>query len=321
MEKYYQLTEHQRYQLAALRKEGHSQNAIATNLGFHPSTISRELRRNRGQRGYRPHQAHQKTHQRRQEAGKAVKMTAVVIAQVEEKLHQEWSPEQISGWLSRTGGMALSHERIYQHVRADRQAGGRLYTHLRQGHKKRKKRYGKPDSRGQIRNRVSIEQRPNVVEKKKRIGDWEIDLVVGRKQQGALVTLVERRSRYTLIGQVATKQADEVATMTIGLLKPQQGHTHTITADNGKEFAAHQRIGRALRAQVYFAHPYHSWERGLNENTNGLIRQYFPKGTDFKPVITAEIQKVQDRLNHRPRKVLGFRSPYEVWSQETGHKP
>ncbi len=321
MEQYHQLTEYQRYQLAALRKEGRPQKTMAANLGVHPSTISRELHRNRGPRGYRPHQAHQKTQQRRQEAAKAVKMTPAVIAQVEEKLRQEWSPEQIAGWLSRTRGISLSHERIYQHVRTDRRAGGPLYTHLRQGHKKRKKRYGKPDSRGQIRDRVSIENRPEVVEKKSRIGDWEIDLVVGRKQQGALVTLVERRSRYTVIGKVTTKQAEEVATTTIGLLEPQQEYTHTITADNGKEFAAHQSISRRLQAQVYFAHPYHSWERGLNENTNGLIRQYFPKGTDLEPVSDVDIDRIMDRLNHRPRKVLGFRSPYEVWCQETGNEP
>ncbi len=321
VEKYHQLTEHQRYQLAALRKESHPQKTIAANLGVHASTISRELRRNLGQRGYRPHQAQQKTQQRRQQAAKAVKMTPTMIADVEEKLRQEWSPEQIAGWLPQSSGISLSHERIYQHVRADRQAGGSLYTHLRQGRKKRRKRYGKPDSRGQIRNRVSIDQRPDVVAKRSRIGDWEIDLVVGRKQHGALVTLVERRSRYTLIGKVATKQAEEVATRTIGLLQSQRQHTHTITADNGKEFAAHQAIGQALQAQVYFAHPYHSWERGLNENTNGLIRQYFPKGTDFEPVTDAEIQKVTDRLNHRPRKILGFRSPDEVWRQETGNPP
>ena len=287
MKKYHQLTEYQRYQLAALRKEGPPQKTMAANLGVHPSTISRELRRNRGQRGYRPRQTHQKTQQRRQAAAKAVKMTPAVIAQVEEKLRQEWSPEQIAGWLPRTRGISLSHERIYRHVRTDCQAGGTLYTHLRQGHKKRKKRYGKPDSRGQIRDRVSIEKRPEGVEKKSRIGDWEIDLVVGRKQQGALVTLVERRLSYTVIGKGATKQAEEVATTTLGLLEPQQEHTHTITADNGKEFAAHQRISRRLQAQVYFAHPYHSWERGLNENTNGLIRPYFPKGTDLEPVSDA----------------------------------
>jgi IS30 family transposase len=317
MKKYHQLTAYQRYQLAALKKEGHMQTTIAANLGVDASTISRELGRNRGQRGYRPGQAQQKSQHRRQEAAKAVKQTPQMITQIKKRLRHQWSPEQISGWLGRLGGPSLSHEWIYQYVRADRQGGGDLYTHLRQGRKKRRKRYGKPDARGQLRNRVSIEQRPAVVEKKSRIGDWEIDLVMGRKQHGALVTLVERRSRYTVIGKVTTKQADEVATETIDRLRPYQAHTHTITADNGKEFAAHQRIGQALKAQVYFAHPYHSWERGLNENTNGLIRQYFPKGTDFQPVSQAVLQQVVDRLNHRPRKALHFRSPYEVWCQET----
>lgn len=234
MKTYHQLTEYQRYQLYALRKEGHAQNTIAANLGVAPSTISRELRRNRGQRGYRPRQAQQKSQQRRQAAVKATKRTPPLVRQIEEKLGQQWSPEQISGWLGRGGGVSLSHEWIYQYVRADRQAGGALYTHLRQSQKKRRKRYGKPDARGQIRDRVSIEQRPAIVDQKSRIGDWEIDLVVGRKHHGALVTLAERRSRYTVIGKVTTKQADEVATEAIDRLRPYQAHTHTITADNGK---------------------------------------------------------------------------------------
>ena len=180
MKKYHQLTAHQRYQLAALKKEGHAQKTIAANLGVHASTISRELRRNRGHRDYRPRQAQHKSQQRQHEAAKALKQTPQLLAQIEEKLRQEWSPEQISGWMGRTGGVSLSHEWIYQYVRGDGQRGGGLYRHLRQSHKRRRKRYGKPDARGQIRDRVSIEQRPAVVEKKSRIRDWEIDLVMGR---------------------------------------------------------------------------------------------------------------------------------------------
>jgi IS30 family transposase len=200
-------------------------------------------------------------------------MTPEVVAHIEGYVRQEWSPEQIAGRLETTCGLELSPERIYQHIRADRQAGGRLYQHLRPSRKKRKKRYGKPDARGQIKNRVSMDQRPAIVEEKSRIGDWEIDLVMGAKGQGALVSLVERRSRYTLLGKVASKQADEVADKTVELLTPHKAHTETITADNGKEFAAHATLSQALDAAVYFAHPYHAWERGLNENTNGLIRQ------------------------------------------------
>ena len=180
-----------------------------------------------------------------------------------------------SGRLATTDGFRLSPQRIYQHIQADRQAGGMLYRHLRHSQKKRKKRYGKADARGQIKGRISMDQRPAIVEEKSRIGDWEIDLVMGRARTGALVSVVERRSRYTVLG-VPSKQAEHVAAATIALLAAHKGHTQTITADNGKEFAHHATISQALDAAVYFAHPYHAWERGLNENTNGLIRQYRP---------------------------------------------
>jgi len=239
-------------------------------------------------------------------------MTPEVVRQIEEKLRQEWSPEPIAGTLKQMHGVGLSHERIYPHVRADRQTGGMLYQHLRHSHKKRKKRYGKADGRGQIKDRVSIEERPAIVDTKSRIGDGEIDRLLGGPRGGALITLVERRSRYTLLGKVATKQAEEIANRTITLLDPYKQHTHTITADNGKEFAAHHTIGQALDVSVYFAHPYHAWERGLNENTNGLIRQYVPKRTDIGSLSDAQIQHIMDRLNHRPRKGLGYRTPHEL---------
>ena len=270
---YHQLTEYQRYQIYALKKAGHTQQRITETLAVWPSTICRELRRNQGQRGYRPHQAHHQALARRRCKAKATKMTAAVIERIESDLHQEWSPEQIAGRLAATGGLRLSPQPIYQHIQADRQTGGTLYRHLRPSQKKRKKRYGKADGRGQIKDRVSIDQRPAIVAEKSRIGDWEIDLVMGRWRTGALVSLVERRSRYTLLGKVASKQAEQVAATTIALLAPHKRHTQPITADNGKEFAHHATITEALDAAVYFAHPYHAWERGLNENTNGLIRQ------------------------------------------------
>ena len=172
-------------------------------------------------------------------------MTPEVVERIEADLRQEWSPEQIAGRLAAQGGLQLSPERIYQHIRADRQVGGTLYRHLRHSQKKRKKRYGKPDARGQIKDQIRIDQRPTVVEEKSRIGDWEIDLVMGGKGQGALVSLVERRSRYTLLGKVASKQAEEVASKTIGVLAPHKEYTETITADNGKEFAHHTAISQA----------------------------------------------------------------------------
>ena len=318
---YHQLTEHQRYQIYALKKAGHDQQSIAATVSVSPSTICRELHRNQGQRGYRPHQAHHKALARRRSKAKATKMTAAVIERIEADLRQEWSPEQIAGRLAATDGLRLSPQRIYQHIQADRQAGGTLYRHLRHSQKKRKKRYGKADARGQIKDRVSIDQRPAIVEAKSRIGDWEIDLVMGRAHTGALVSVVERRSRYTVLGKVASKQAEQVAATTIALLAPHKGHTQTITADNGKEFAHHATISQALDAAVYFAHPYHAWERGLNENTNGLIRQYVPKGTGLDTLSEAQIHHIMDRLNHRPRKGLAFQTPHEILCKETEVQP
>ena len=248
-------------------------------------------------------------------------MTPAVIGRIEADLRQEWSPEQIAGRLATTDGLCLSPQRIYQHIQSDRQAGGTLYRHLRHGQKQRKKRYGKADGRGQIKDRVSIDQRPAIVEEKSRIGDWEIDLVMGRPRTGALVSLVERRSRYTVLGKVGSKQAEQVAATTIALLAPYKEHTQTITADNGKEFAHHATISQALDAAVYSAHPYHAWQRGLNENTNGLIRPYVPKGTALDTLSQAQIHHIMERLNHRPRKGLAFQTPYEILSKETDVQP
>ena len=250
---YHQLTEYQRHQIYALKKAGHDQQCIAAPLAVSPSTICRELQRNQGQRGYRPGQAHHKALARRRHKSKVTKMTAAVIERIEAGLRQEWSPAQISGRLEATDGLRLSPQRIYQHIQADRPAGGMLYRPLRHSQKKRKKRYGKADARGPIKDRVSMDQRPAIVEEKSRIGDGEIDLVMGGQRTGALVSVVERRSRYTVLGKVPSKQAEHVAATTIALLAPHKGHTQTITADNGKEFAHHATISQALDAAVYFA--------------------------------------------------------------------
>ncbi len=315
MRKYGQLTEAGRYQIYALRKAGHQQVEIAQIITVHPSTISREVRRNTGQRGYRPRQAHQKALRRRHQAAKKSKMTPELTTVIEAQVQKEWSPEQISGWLKKTHPVSVSHQRIYQHIQADRQQGGTLHQHLRQAKKKRRKRYGRSDSRGQIKDRISIEERPEIVDQKSRIGDWEIDTVIGKNHRGALITLVERFSRYTLIAKANSRHAEEVAQKTISLLAPVESLVHTVTADNGKEFAQHKAIGNTLGASIYFAHPYHAWERGLNENTNGLIRQYFPKGSSLENVSQQQIQRVMNRLNHRPRKGLAFSTPAQLFQQ------
>ena len=316
MRNYKQLNQAQRYQIEILKKAGKNQKEIAELLGVSAATISRELKRNKGQKGYRPKQAQMKADKRKKQAAKVLKMTPALISLIEARILLDWSPEQVSGQLKAELGILISHERIYQHIWTDKRHGGTLYTHLRQSNKKRKKQYGSKDKRGQIRNRVSIDERPAIVAEKTRIGDWEIDTVIGQNHQGALVTIVDRVSKFTLIKKVDSKHAEVVTAATITLLQPYLDKTLTITADNGKEFAGHETIKEQLNADVYFAHPYHSWERGLNENTNGLIRQYFTKGSSFENITDDEVEAVMNKLNHRPRKTLKFKTPHKVFFAE-----
>jgi IS30 family transposase len=307
---YAQLTCEQRYQIYALLKAGHNQSEIAYLIRVHKSTISRELRRNRGLKGYRPKQAHQFALNRRKKAWHRIEASAWIL--IESLIRQEWSPEQVSEWLRENYGRQISHEWIYQYILTDKQAGGDLHRHLR-CQKKRRKRYGSYDRRGTLKNRVSIDQRPAVVDTRRRLGDWEVDTIIGKGHRHAIVSLTERKSRLALLRKVERKTAQAVADAVIELLKPLSIRTHTITADNGKEFGDHERIARDLRADVYFAHPYSSWERASNENMNGLIRQYFPKKRSFATISEEEIEFAMERLNNRPRKCLGFKSPNQVF--------
>ena len=315
MNNYSQLTQEQRYHISGLRKAGKLQIHIAHEIGVHKSTISRELRRNCGYRGYRPQQAHQRALSNRYQAEKRIKFTPELIKIVTEKILLDWSPDQISGYLKKETIANISHERIYQFLLVDKKAGDKLYAHLRHSGKKRKKRYGSKDRRGQIKNRVSIDERPEIVEKKQRIGDWEGDTIIGKQQQKSIVTLVDRVSKVVRIGPVATKHSDSVAKIIISILKPMEHINHTVTLDNDKEFSAHEKIAQSLNIAIYFAHPYSSWERGLNENTNGLIRQYIPKGSSFEDVTYEQIKFIENRLNNRPRKSLGYLTPSEVYQQ------
>ena len=310
---YTQLTQKQRYQIYAFLKAGFSQSAIASEINVHKSTICRELKRNKGQKGYRPKQAHVKATNRRQKAVKYVKITPKLIILINNLIRQDFSPEQVSGTLKRNYGLMISHETVYKHLLVDKANGGTLYKHLRRSNRKRKKRYGSRNLRGQITGRVSIDLRPAIVDNKERIGDWEIDTVIGKNHKGALLTIVERKSKYTLMQKLSYKRSRLVADAAIDFLAPYQDKVFTITSDNGKEFADHQRISKQLTAKIYFAHPYHSWERGLNENTNGLIRQYFPKNTNFKTITVESVQNVMDQLNNRPRKTLDYATPNEVF--------
>jgi IS30 family transposase len=310
---YKQLTLVERYKIKALMQAGTSKNRIAEILGVHRSTVFRELKRNHGEIGYSPERAQDETDSRRRGARKAVRFTDDVKERVECWLKMDMSPEQISGRLKREAGIRISHETIYKHVWADKEAGGSLYKHLRWSGKKKRKRYGKKDLRGQIPSRVSIDERPLVVDTKERIGDWEVDTMIGKNHKGILVTAVERKAKFTCIGQAPNKKAEMVTKVLVDMLSPHQDKVFTITIDNGKEFSNHKQIARALNANVYFAHPYRSWERGLNENTNGLIRQYFPKKMSFENIKEQDTKFVENRLNQRPRKSLDFKTPNECY--------
>lgn len=311
--KYTQLTEGERYQIYGLLKEGLTQKAIARNLERHPSTISRELRRNKGLRGYRHQQADRFATERRCQAKKHVKLTTKVQSWIRTLIEQDLSPEQISNYLEDHCGVRLHHETIYQYIYRDKANGGLLHTHLRIANKPYRKRYGKYDRRGQIVNRVSIDERPKIVDKKTRIGDWEGDTIIGKGHKGALLTLVDRKTLYTIIVPLRGKNAEKLRLAAIEALTPLKERVLTVTFDNGKEFAEHEQMAKALDADIYFAHPYASWERGINENTNGLIRQYFPKGSDLRNVTEEQAQRVMDRLNNRPRKTRGGKTPNELF--------
>jgi IS30 family transposase len=314
MKPYTQLTQVQRYQIYALMKAGQKHIQIARLIGVHKSTISRELRRNRGGRGYRPKQAHCLALSRRDKAKRRI--NPMQWQQVEQLIRQDWSPEQVSGWLARRGALRISHEWIYQHILADKQCGGTLYKHLR-CQRKRRKRYGSYDRRGRLSGRIGIEQRPAIVTRRQRLGDWEVDTVLGKGRRYALVTLTERRSRLARLIKVTGKTAPEVRAAIVQSLEPLKAQVHTLTSDNGKEFAEHAAIARKLQADFYFAHPQAAWERGSNENMNGLLRQYFPKERDFSTLSQEELEFAMLRLNHRPRKCLDFKTPIEVFLEQS----
>lgn len=314
---YTHLAKEERYYIYQCLKSGKSMRQVAREINRSASTISRELSRNKGFSEYRYQQASIKSQQRQSRKGKT-RISLQTWLAVERMLCLDNSPEQISGALA-LQGIGISHEWIYQRILADKKRGGTLHTHLRCP-RKRKRRYGKPDRRGQIKDRVSIDLRPKIVDERSRLGDWEADLVEGSKGGSVLVTLAERKSRLALVGKAKNKSASEVTRVILGLLTPIKEYVHTITYDNGKEFSYHAEISNKLEANGFFAHPYHSWERGLNENTNGLLRQYFPKGVSLEEVTQDRIIEAMCRLNWRPRKCLGFKTPYATFLDHANNK-
>ena len=306
---YKHLSQAERYQIHALMKAGHDQSQIAKVLDRNKSTISRELSRNTGSRGYRPKQACEMSTYRSQNSRNASTVASWVKDEANALLRVQWSPEQIASQLP------ISHETVYQHVYADKAQGGALWKNLRCQKQKRKRYAGGRDRRGQIPNRRPLSERPLQIEARKQVGHWECDTVIGANHKGAVVTMVERKSGYGVIAKVTNKTSELVSSAIVDKLKPMAVRVKTLTFDNGKEFAAHAHIDAQLQSTTYFARPFASWERGSNENFNGLLRQYIPKKRSMSTVSDEEIKMIQNRLNNRPRKRLGFKTPAEVFHQ------
>ena len=313
---YHHLTYGSRCQIYALKKSGASVRGIARLLEVSASTVSREMQRNRGRRGYRMRQAQRLSEVRRRLASsRPRKLTAERWSWIEGKLRLQWSPQQIAGRLRLQGGRPVGKTWIYHQVWKDRASGGTLYRNLRRRGKKANRRGRCGAGRGVIPGRVDIAERPAVVESKRRVGDWELDTIIGARHRGALVSMVDRCSKFTFLQRVSGKTSLAVGGAILACLRPASALAHTLTADNGKEFAGHREVAAGLSAGFYFATPYHSWERGLNEHTNGLVRQYLPKATDFIDLHDTRVRQVQDLLNGRPRRVLGYRTPAEVFGE------
>ena len=311
------ITVNQRYTISCMLKEGYNQVQIAKAIGKNKSVVSRELKRNSDARNnvYKHELATQKYAKRQKEKHKHKRFTALIQFEVERLLEEDYSPEQIVGTLIKQGKECVSAERIYQHVWADKKSKGNLHTHLRRQGRKYRKRGAKKDFRGIITNRVSIDQRPSAVEERSRFGDLEVDLILGKNHKQAILTINDRASGVLKMKKLKSKEAKVVTIAINELLNGWIPYIHTITSDNGKEFAEHELVAQTLYIDYYFAHPYHSWERGANENLNGLIRQYFRKGSDFTSINEQRIKEIELKLNNRPRKRFGYETPTFVMNQ------
>jgi IS30 family transposase len=290
---------------------------MARLLGRHRSTACREFRRNcsRSDGHYRPSKAQERTQGRRSRSRRNRRFTPQDFATVEQLLCRQWSPEQVAGHLRRTGQLLISHETIYRHVWRDKREGGPLYTHLRGARKRRRKRYGAYDSRGRLAGKRPISERPQEVEAREQVGHWEIDTVMGAGGLDCVVTLVERKTGLALIGKLSDRTKESFNRGVIRLVRRHEGEFITVTADNGTELHGYERIEERTGAVFYFARPYHSWERGSNENANGLIRQYLPKGRSMAGLSQHQCNAIARKLNTRPRKRLGFRTPLEYFNE------
>lgn len=315
---YRQITAPERYTLGLLRQRGETRAAIARLLGRHRSTIGRELRRNRAHSDgtYRPQLADWYARGRRSHARRNRRFTPLQWRRIQGLLREDWSPEQVAGWLRRHGELAISHETIYRYIWADKRAGGTLYQHLRVARKQRRKRYGRYDSRGRLAGKRLITERPAIVATRCELGHWEGDTMLGASQAGPCVfSMVERKSGYLLLGQLDRRTSTFVNARARQLIAAQARPVRTITVDNGTEFHEYAALERVTGSRFYFATPHHAWERGTNENTNGLIRQYLPKRQSMAHLTQHDCNRIAAHLNRRPRKRLGYRTPEECYAE------
>ena len=311
---YHQITSGERYRLSALRVQGYNNPQIARALGRHRSTIWREVRRNAHPTDgrYKVEKAIKRANGRRRRSRSHPRFSAQQLGQVWQLIQARLSPEQASGYLGRTDRLHISHETIYRHIWRDKRHGGGLHRHLRCATKRRRKRYGAYDSRGRLAGKKMIHERPASVEGRRQAGHWEIDTVLGKGSRHCIVTLVERKSGYTLIGKLASRTKEQASAKTIELIQKHRSQFRTITADNGTEFHGYADIEAATQVPFYFANPHHSWERGTNENTNGLIRQYLPKNTSMRSLTQDSCDQIAEALNTRPRKRHAYRTPEDI---------
>jgi IS30 family transposase len=315
---YRQITFEERYTVGLLRQQGLSPAAIARTLGRHRSTIGREVRRNRAHSDgtYRPQLADWYARSRRSRSRRNRQFAAAEWARIHALLREDWSPEQVAGRLRREGVLCISHETIYRYIWADKAAGGTLHQHLRGARKQRRKRYGRYDSRGRLAGKRSITERPPIIETRRELGHWEGDTMLGASQAGPCVlSLVERKTGYLLLGQLDQHTSAAVNQRAQQLIAAQPHAVRTITVDNGTEFHEYAKLERATAARFYFATPHHAWERGTNENTNGLIRQYLPKRQSMAHLSQHDCNRIAAKLNRRPRKRLAYRTPEECYAR------
>lgn len=313
---YRQITVEERYLLAVLRQLGYPAAAIARVLGRHRSTIGREVRRNRAHSDgrYRAQLAEWYARGRRAHSRRNRRFAAADWHRVATLVREDWSPEQVAGWLRRWGALAISHETIYRYIWADKQAGGQLFRHLRGAQKRVRKRYGSYDSRGRLAGKRPITARPVAAERRSAVGHWEGDTMLGAGQAGPCVlSLVDRQTGYVALGKLRRRTSAEVNRRARALIHAQPQPVHTITVDNGTEFHGYAALEEATGTRFYFATPHHAWERGTNENTNGLLRQYLPKGQSMAHLTQRDCNRIARKLNRRPRKRLGFRTPEECY--------